>query len=100
MFRLIILLRKRRNGVPEIGDFDRKPESLQSAFHQRAQRTAFHRKSAEIRERRDRRSHEIGYAKFRSRSHHALIRVYDEAGNVIETPTTWAISESGERYAH
>jgi hypothetical protein len=26
-----------------------------------------------------------GYAKFRSRSHHAVIRVYDEAGNVIET---------------
>jgi hypothetical protein len=29
--------------------------------------------------------HAIGYAKFRSRSHHAMIRVYDEAGNVIET---------------
>jgi hypothetical protein len=27
----------------------------------------------------------IGYAKFRSRSHHAVIRVYDEAGNVVET---------------
>jgi hypothetical protein len=27
----------------------------------------------------------IGYAKFRSRSHNAVIRVYDEAGNVIET---------------
>ncbi len=27
----------------------------------------------------------IGYAKFRSRSHHAVIRVYDESGNVIET---------------
>jgi len=27
----------------------------------------------------------IGYAKFYGRSHHALIRVYDEAGNVIET---------------
>ena len=27
----------------------------------------------------------IGYAKFFSRSHHAVIRVYDEAGNVIET---------------
>jgi hypothetical protein len=27
----------------------------------------------------------IGYAKFRSRSHEAVIRVYDEAGNVIET---------------
>jgi len=25
------------------------------------------------------------YAKFRSRSHHAVIRVYDAAGNVIET---------------
>jgi hypothetical protein len=27
----------------------------------------------------------IGFAKFRSRSHDAVIRVYDEAGNVIET---------------
>jgi len=27
----------------------------------------------------------IGYAKFFSRSHNAVIRVYDEAGNVIET---------------
>jgi hypothetical protein len=27
----------------------------------------------------------IGYAKFRSRSHHAVIRVYDAADNVIET---------------
>jgi hypothetical protein len=27
----------------------------------------------------------IEYAKFRSRSHYAEIRVYDEAGNVIET---------------
>jgi hypothetical protein len=26
-----------------------------------------------------------GYAKFFSRSHDAVIRVYDEAGNVIET---------------
>jgi hypothetical protein len=29
--------------------------------------------------------HAIGYAKFRSRSHDGVIRVYDEAGNVIET---------------
>jgi hypothetical protein len=27
----------------------------------------------------------IGYAKFFNRSHNAVIRVYDEAGNVIET---------------
>jgi hypothetical protein len=27
----------------------------------------------------------IGYAKFHSRSHDAVIRVYNEAGNVIET---------------
>jgi hypothetical protein len=27
----------------------------------------------------------IGYAKFRSRSHDAVIRVYDDAGNVINT---------------
>ena len=30
-------------------------------------------------------SNAIDYAKFRSRSHGAVIRVYDEAGNVIET---------------
>ena len=27
----------------------------------------------------------IGYAEYRSRSHAALIRVYDDAGNVIQT---------------
>jgi hypothetical protein len=27
----------------------------------------------------------VDYAKFRSRSDNAVIRVYDEAGNVIET---------------
>jgi hypothetical protein len=27
----------------------------------------------------------VGYAKFRSRSHRAVIRAYDDAGNVIET---------------
>jgi hypothetical protein len=30
-------------------------------------------------------SNAIGYAKLRSRSHDAVIRVYDEAGNVIDT---------------
>jgi hypothetical protein len=30
-------------------------------------------------------SNAVGYAKFFSRSHHAVIRVYDGAGNVIET---------------
>jgi hypothetical protein len=30
-------------------------------------------------------SNAIGYAKHRSRSHDAVIRVYDEAGNVIKT---------------
>jgi len=30
-------------------------------------------------------SNAIGYAKFFSRSHDAVIRVYDEAGNLIET---------------
>jgi hypothetical protein len=27
----------------------------------------------------------VDYAKFRSRSHHAVVRVYDDAGNVIKT---------------
>jgi len=30
-------------------------------------------------------SNAIDYAKFRSRSHDAVIRVYDDAGNVIQT---------------
>ena len=30
-------------------------------------------------------SNAIDYAKFCSRSHHAVIRVYDDSGNVIET---------------
>jgi hypothetical protein len=29
--------------------------------------------------------HAVGYAQFYSRSRHAVIRVYDDAGNVIET---------------
>jgi hypothetical protein len=40
----------------------------------------------------------IGYAKFFSRSHDAVIRVYDEAGNVISRTTTRAISKSRERF--
>jgi hypothetical protein len=69
-------------------------------------RTGFFR-SGEIRPRRDKRgvdlisdvlpfrrlwygesnaiSNAIGYAKFYSRSHYAVIRIYDDAGNVIET---------------
>jgi hypothetical protein len=31
------------------------------------------------------RTNASGYAKFRSRSHDAVIHVYDDAGNVIET---------------
>ena len=30
-------------------------------------------------------SNAIGYAKFRSRSHDAVMRIFDEAGTVIET---------------
>ena len=33
----------------------------------------------------DTRDNAIGYAMHSSRSHNAVIRVYDEAGNVIET---------------
>ena len=41
-------------------------------------------------------SNAIGYAKFYSRSHDAVIRVYDEAGNVIKTHEHAAISGSGD----
>jgi hypothetical protein len=34
-------------------------------------------------------SNAVGYAKFRSGSHPAIIRVYDEAGSVIETHDHW-----------
>jgi hypothetical protein len=30
-------------------------------------------------------SNAVDYAKFYSRSHHAVIRVYDDAGNVLQT---------------
>lgn len=30
-------------------------------------------------------SNAIGHAMYRSRSHHAVIRIYDDAGNVIKT---------------
>jgi hypothetical protein len=35
-------------------------------------------------------SNAISYAKFFSRSHHAVIRVYDAAGNVIKTQSARA----------
>jgi hypothetical protein len=38
----------------------------------------------------------INYAKFRSRSHRAVIHVYDEAGNVIETHEHAGESKSGK----
>jgi hypothetical protein len=38
----------------------------------------------------------IDYAKFFSRSHHAVIRVYDAGGNVIETHEDAGDLESGE----
>jgi len=38
--------------------------------------------------------HAIGYAMHFSRSHDAVIRVYDAAGNVIETHEHKAISKS------
>jgi hypothetical protein len=37
-----------------------------------------------------------GYAKHRSRSHRAVIRVYDQAGNVIERVSKQTILGSGE----
>ena len=41
-------------------------------------------------------SNAIGYAMHRSRSHDAVIRVYDAAGNVIETHEHQVISKSGD----
>ena len=38
----------------------------------------------------------IGCAKHRSRSHDAVIRVYNDAGNVIQTHGTREISKSGK----
>jgi len=36
----------------------------------------------------------IGYGEFYSRSHHAVLRLYDEAGNVIQTHSLTADSSS------
>jgi hypothetical protein len=42
----------------------------------------------------------VNYAKFFNRSHDVVIRVYDDAGNVIEThERTRASSKSGDRSA-
>jgi hypothetical protein len=41
-------------------------------------------------------SNAIGYAKLRSRSHDAVIRVYDADGNVIETHERMAILKNGD----
>jgi hypothetical protein len=38
----------------------------------------------------------VGYAKHRSRSHDAVIRVYDDAGKQLRRTSTLAISKSGE----
>jgi hypothetical protein len=45
-------------------------------------------------------SHAIGYATHRSRSHHAVIRVYDAVGNVIETHGHRAISKRALNSIH
>jgi hypothetical protein len=37
----------------------------------------------------------VGYAQFYSRSHDAVIRVYSDAGNVVETTSKRALSKSG-----
>ena len=42
-------------------------------------------------------SNAIGYAKFYSRSNDAVIRAYDEAGNVIETHEHRAISKNRKK---
>jgi hypothetical protein len=44
-------------------------------------------------------SNAINCAKFRSRSHDAVIRVYDGAGNVIET-LEQAVASSGDFWFH
>jgi hypothetical protein len=41
----------------------------------------------------------LDYAKFYSRSDHAVIHVYDEAGKVIESTSARAISKSGNTSA-
>ena len=43
-------------------------------------------------------SNAIGYAKHRSRSHDAVIRVYDESGNMIQTHEQKAESSTYTRF--
>jgi hypothetical protein len=42
----------------------------------------------------------IGYAQHYSRSHDTVIRVYNDAGNVIETRENKGVSKSGEICSH
>ena len=76
MFRLMILLRKRRKQVLEMGFFLLDAASFTDCSGQFARcrrlREAF------------------------SRSHDAVIRVYDEHGNVIETHEHKAISKNAK----
>ena len=44
-------------------------------------------------------SNAIDYAKFRSRSHDDVIRVYNEAGDLIETHEHAGVAKSGSRGA-
>ena len=43
--------------------------------------------------------HAVGYAQFYSRSHDAVIRVYNAGGDVTETQSTRAISQAVTRFA-
>jgi len=45
-------------------------------------------------------SNAIGYAKFYSRSHDAVIRIYDAAGNVIETHSPFRSRRSAKKRTH
>jgi hypothetical protein len=42
----------------------------------------------------------VDYAKFFNRSHNALIRVYDSAGNVIETRSSFRSRRSAKKRTH
>jgi hypothetical protein len=54
----------------------------------------------EVRPRYDTPDNAIGYAMHRSRSHPAVIRVYDAGGNVIETHNKAAISDPTKYNSH
>ena len=95
MLRLILALVMLVLALPIVGSGESPPAMPQKAVLVTGASTGIGRKTTErlaadgyfvyAGARKDADLEALRYAKFRSRSHDAVIRVFDEAGNVIET---------------